>query len=136
MLQRRKYASYWSPPEESYTQPLAESAVAIARAGGRVCVGSHGNFMGLGYHWNLWALADGGLTPHEALQSATICGARALGYARDTGSRELGTLADLVVLRRTQLEAISHTVSIRCVMEDGRLYHGEPILTGELRGGQ
>src|SRR3546814_19116628 len=77
MLQRRKYASYWSPPEESYTQPLAESAVAIARAGGRVCVGSHGNFMGLGYHWNLWALADGGLTPHEALQAATICGARA-----------------------------------------------------------
>src|SRR3546814_485050 len=29
MLQRRKYASYWSPPEESYTQPLAETAVAI-----------------------------------------------------------------------------------------------------------
>src|SRR3546814_15313057 len=85
MLQRRKYASYWSPPEESYTQPLAESAVAIARAGGRVCVGSHGNFMGLGYHWNLWALADGGLTPHEALQAATICGARALGYARAIG---------------------------------------------------
>src|SRR3546814_15437252 len=103
MLQRRKYASYWSPPEESYTQPLAESAVAIARAGGRVCVGSHGNFMGLGYHWNLWALADGGLPPHDALQAATICGPRSLGYARYIGRLGPGKLVDLVLLQRIPL---------------------------------
>src|SRR3546814_16852362 len=78
MLQRRKYASYWSPPEASYTQPLAESAAALARAGGRVWVGSHGNFMGLGCPWNLWALADGGLTPPDALQAATHCRGQAV----------------------------------------------------------
>lgn len=127
MLERRKYTSYWSPPEESFTQPLAEASVAIARAGGRVCVGSHGDFAGLGYHWNLWALADGGLTPHEALQAATVCGAHALGYERDLGSVEPGKLADLVVLERNPLEDIRHTNAIRYVMKDGRLHDAKTL---------
>lgn len=124
MLERRKHESYWSPPEESYTQPQAKSAAAIASAGGQVCVGSHGDFSGLGFHWNLWALAEGGLTPLEALQTATTCGARALGYSRDLGSLEPGKLADLVVLDQNPLDDIHHTTAIRYVMKDGRLYGG------------
>lgn len=127
MLQSRKYTSYWSPPEESYTRPQAESAVAVARAGGKVCVGSHGDFAGLGYHWNLWTLADGGLTPHEALRAATMCGAQALGYARDLGSLEPGKLADLLVLEANPLEDIRNTAAIRYVMKDGRLYEGNTL---------
>jgi Tol biopolymer transport system component len=127
MLQRKKYTTYWSPPEESYTRPLAETAVAVARAGGKVCIGSHGNFTGLGYHWNLWALADGGLTPHEALRAATMCGAKALGFARDLGSLEPGKLADLLILNANPLEDIRHTTTIRYVMKDGRLYDGNTL---------
>lgn len=127
LLERRKYSNYWSPPEESFTRPLAESAAAIARAGGQVCVGSHGDFMGLGYHWNLWAMADGGLTPHEALRAATMCGARALGYERDLGSLAPGKLADLLVLEGNPLEDIRHTAAIRYVMKDGMLYDGRTL---------
>ena len=126
-LQARKHTHYWNPPEESYTQPLAESAVAVAKAGGKVCVGSHGNFLGLGYHWNLWSLADGGLTSHEALRAATMCGAQALGYERDLGSLEPGKLADLLVLEANPLEDIRHTTAIRYVMKGGRLYDGNTL---------
>lgn len=127
LLERRKYGSYWSPPEENYNRPQAESAAAIARAGGQVCVGSHGDFSGLGYHWNLWVLVDGGMTPHQALHSATMCGARALGYARDLGSLEPGKLADLLVLDGNPLDDIAQTASIRYVMKDGRLHDGRTL---------
>ncbi|MCD9033792.1 amidohydrolase family protein [Luteimonas sp. Y-2-2-4F] len=127
MLERRKYGSYWSPPEESYTRPLAEAAVAISKAGGRVCVGSHGDFMGLGYHWNLWVLVEGGMTAHEALRAATLCGATALGYGQDLGSLEPGKLADLIVLDRNPLDDIRHASAIRYVMKDGRLHDGDTL---------
>lgn len=127
MLERRKYASYWSPPEESYTQPLAEAAVAIAKAGGQVCIGSHGDFSGLGYHWNLWVMVEGGMSTHEALRSATLCGARGLGYQRDLGSLEPGKLADLIVLDQNPLEDIRHTTAIRYVMKNGVLHDGDTL---------
>ncbi|MFC4313943.1 amidohydrolase family protein [Steroidobacter flavus] len=123
----RKRRSQWIPPEERFTSQLAQSAVAVARAGGRVCVGSHGNFAGLGYHWNLWAYADGGLTALEALRAATMCGAEALGYSQDLGSIEPGKLADILVLDQNPLDDIRHTESIRYVMKNGVLYRGDTL---------
>lgn len=123
----RKRRSQWVPPEERFASKLARSAVAVARAGGRVCIGSHGNFAGLGYHWNLWAYADGGLTPHEALRAATMCGAEALGYSQDLGSLEPGKLADVLVLDLNPLADIRNTKSIRYVMKNGVLYQGDTL---------
>jgi Tol biopolymer transport system component len=60
----------WFRDEEHVFPRLAEDAAKIARAGGRVGVGSHGQLQGLGYHWELWSLASGGLTPMEALTSS------------------------------------------------------------------
>ena len=90
-------------------------------------LGAHGQLQGLGAHWELWMLQQGGMTPMEALRAATIDGARYLGLDGELGSLEKGKLADLIVLDRNPLENIRHSDSVSMVMSNGRLYDGEDV---------
>ncbi|MGH3804513.1 MAG: amidohydrolase family protein, partial [Pseudonocardiaceae bacterium] len=65
---RARRRGVWLQDREFIFDRLAASAAKILHAGGRVGVGSHGQLQGLGYHWELQALAAGGLTAHEVLQ--------------------------------------------------------------------
>ena len=94
-------------PETDFNHVLiARGAKQIADAGGSVQLGAHGQLQGLGAHWELWMLQQGGMTPMESLRAATIAGARYLGLDGDIGSLEKGKLADLIVLDRNPLENI------------------------------
>jgi Tol biopolymer transport system component len=119
--------SAWFHMEEHVFPLIAESAAKIARAGGHVCIGSHGEMQGIGYHWEMWAMASGGWQPLEVLRAATMHGAEAIGYAQDLGSIEAGKLADLVVLKDDPLKDIHNTSSIRYVMKNGELYEGDTL---------
>src|SRR3546814_1875368 len=85
------------------------------RRGGRVMIGSHGDYDGIGMHWEMWVHVRGGMTPYEVLRAATINGAYGLGMESDLGSLEVGKIADLLILGKNPLEDIRHTLTIESV---------------------
>ncbi|MBI3682777.1 MAG: PD40 domain-containing protein [Acidobacteria bacterium] len=117
----------WFRKEEHVFPKLAAEAAKISRAGGRVCIGGHGQLQGIQCHWEMWALSSGGLSNHEVLRAATLHGAEAVGFAQDLGSLEPGKLADLVVLSKDPLADIRNTNTIRYVMKNGELFDGNTL---------
>jgi len=110
-------------PKEEYNHiDMARFCKQLLDAGGRVQLGAHGQLAGLGAHWELWMLAQGGLTSMEAIRVATLGGARYLGLDGDVGSLVPGKLADLIVLQENPLEDIRCSERIRYTMINGRIY--------------
>ena len=117
----------WIRDDEFRFPMAAAQAAKIQRAGGLVGVGGHAELQGLGYHWEMWAFAMGGMTSAEVLRAATIDGARIIGIDQDLGSIEAGKLADLVILDANPLENIRNTTAIHHVIQNGRLYDGDTL---------
>ncbi|PWT99031.1 MAG: amidohydrolase [Terriglobia bacterium] len=76
--------------------------------------GPPGRFPGYGEHWEMELLVESGLTPMQALTSATRDAAEFLG-AKDLGTLEVAKWADLVVLNANPLADIRNTRSISSV---------------------
>lgn len=105
----------------------ARVAAQLQDLGIGVQIGAHGQREGLGAHWELWMLGQGGMEPFEALRAATLDGARYVGLDADVGSLERGKLADVLVLDANPLEDLRHTTSIERVVHGGRVYDADTM---------
>jgi imidazolonepropionase-like amidohydrolase len=85
--------------------------------------GAVGVYPGFSLHEELALLVrDAGLTPREALWSATVGPARFFGLEREAGAVAAGMLADLVLLDADPLADIGNASRIRAVVASGRLF--------------
>lgn len=111
-----------APLEEYNHFRIAEMCKMLTDAGVKVTLGAHGQREGLGAHWELWMFGQGGMTPLEALRSATLNGAEYLGMDKDLGSLEKGKLADILILDANPLDDLFNSTSISQVVLNGRIY--------------
>ncbi|HEV3445251.1 MAG TPA: amidohydrolase family protein [Gemmataceae bacterium] len=110
--------------KRSFPQQL-ELVREMHRAGVRLLAGTDTGALdclaGFALHDELQLLVRAGLTPMEALQSATSNPARCLNRLDELGTVERGKLADLVLLDANPLDDIRNTTKIHAVIANGRL---------------
>jgi imidazolonepropionase-like amidohydrolase len=88
---------------------------------------------GVSLHRELQLLVRAGLTPLEALQTATLNPAVYFGKTAEWGTVAPGKVADLVVLSRNPLADIANTRSIVAVVTDGRYFSPRQLEALRLR---
>jgi len=100
---------------------------ALVHAGVPVVAGTDLVVPGYSIARELELYVRAGMTPMEALQSASIVPARVMGLDRESGTLERSKRADLVVLDGNPLENISNVRRVHAVVAAGRLYRPAPL---------
>lgn len=117
-------------PEKSARYRMAfqkqlELVLAMHRAGVKMLAASDAVVWyvvpGFSLHDEMELFVKAGLTPMEALQTATLNPATYLGLIDMVGTVETGKEADLVLLEANPLENISNTKRINAVIVNGKL---------------
>jgi hypothetical protein len=108
---------------KSNRQKSLDIVGAMNRAGVELLAGTdHGmpyNIVGFSLHDELALFVRAGLSPLEALRTATYNPAKFFGMLDSMGTIEQGKVADLVLLEANPLEDIRNTQKIAAVIIDG-----------------
>src|SRR5271166_330149 len=115
------------PVRKRFVQMELEMTLAMHRAGVPFMAGTDTAagvhvFPGFSLHEELARFVQAGLTPMEALQTATRNPAQFLGKLSEVGTIETGKIADLVLLDANPLDDIHNTRKIRAVVLSGRYF--------------
>src|SRR5207249_8562766 len=95
---------------------------ALHNAGVPIIPGSDTGLVGYGLYRELELYVEAGMTPMEAIQSATIVSARAMNLERDSGTAVPGKWADLILVDGNPLADIRDIRKVSRVVANGRLY--------------
>ncbi len=115
---------------EARLKAQGQTVLAIVRSGGRIIAGTDSGIHGISLHAELEQYVDSGLSPFQALQSATIFAAEALGAGQDLGSIEAGKLADMVNIEGDPLTDIRNARKVRWVVKNGEVFDLATLLSG------
>jgi len=115
------------PVRKRFFQMELEMTLAMFKAGVPFMAGTDTAagvhvFPGFSLHEELALFVSAGLTPMQALQTATRNPAQFMGRLADMGTVETGKLADLVLLDANPLDDINNTRRIRAVVLAGRYF--------------
>ncbi len=115
-------------PEHHYNHfEVVKTAKQLQDVGVTANIGAHGQREGLGAHWEIWMFAQGGMSPLEALKTATINPAKTFGMDHQLGTIEPGKLADLIVIDGNPLADIRVSDKVIYTMVNGRLFDAESM---------
>lgn len=118
---RDEYAARpWTTWMKVMTPVAQENLRKIAAAGGIIVLGSDQS-AGPQTHRELELMVAGGIPPGEAIRIGTLNAAIFMGRERETGSIEVGKVADMVLLSADPLDDISNVAAIDVVIKDGQV---------------
>jgi len=125
------------PPADALRlKPILESMGKIVKAlhdqGIPIVAGTDMGFPGYSLDRELELYVAAGLTPLEAIQTATLIPARVMNRDLTTGTIRAGHRADMIIVEGHPLTRIRDIRNVRTVIKDGQVY--DPVNLHELAG--
>lgn len=127
--EKAKLPDYYSPivrPKAAAIGPLIQATFARAwKSGVRIAFGTDAGVFPHGENAKEFAyMVEGGMTPLDAIRSATLAAAQLLGVQDQLGQVAAGYTADLIAVETDPLQDISALQRVRFVMKDGVIFSG------------
>jgi imidazolonepropionase-like amidohydrolase len=113
-------------------QGMVTSVKKLYDAGVIIVAGTDMGFPGFSLDRELELYALAGLTPAQAIKTATITPAQAMGIDKQTGSIEAGKQADIILVDGDPLKNISDIRKVSLVIKAGRVY--DPVALHRMVG--
>ncbi|HEY2114855.1 MAG TPA: amidohydrolase family protein [Candidatus Angelobacter sp.] len=121
------------PPKAEQSAAMFRAMVATVRvlhqAGVPIVAGTDQTVPGFSLDREIELHVQAGFTPMEAIQSATLVAARAMGMEKDSGTIEAGKRADVIVVDGNPLENISYIRKVSAVFAAGKMYQPAALWT-------